>query len=144
VIIYGRSDATLNRHGVRIGTAEIYNVINQFSEIRDAIVINLELSNGDHFMPLFIAMNQGKVLSNELIDRLKKALRSQYSPRHIPDEWVVVPDIPYTISGKKMESPVKKVLLRKDLSKAYNADAMRNPDSMDFFKQYAKEKAFEV
>jgi len=144
VIIYGRSDATLNRHGVRIGTAEIYNVINQFSEIRDAIVINLELSNGDHFMPLFIAMNQGEFLSNELIDRLKKALRSQYSPRHVPDEWVVVPDIPYTISGKKMESPVKKVLLRKDLSKAYNADAMRNPDSMDFFKQYAKEKAFEV
>ena len=136
IVIYGRSDATLNRHGVRIGTAEIYNVINQFNEIKDSLVVNIELKNGDHWMPLFVQMNEGFQLTPDLIDRIKVELKKQYSPRHVPDLFSQAPEIPYTISGKKMESPVKKILMKKELSKAYTKDAMRNPDSMKFFIEF--------
>lgn len=144
LIIYGRSDATLNRHGVRIGTAEIYNVVNQFKEIKDSLVVNLELKGGAHYMPIFIEMNDGLVLEESLIQEVKNQLKSQYSPRHVPDEFIAVEQIPYTISGKKMEGPVKKILLNMNLEKAYNKDAMRNPESMDFFIKMRDEKGFEI
>ena len=143
LIIYGRSDSTLNRHGVRIGTAEIYNVLNQFTEIKDSLVLNLELKGGNHFMPIFIEMNTDQKLNSELITKIKNELKSQYSPRHIPDEFIQVDQIPYTISGKKMEGPVKKVLLNMDLKKAYNSDAMRNPESMNFFIEFRDQRQFE-
>ena len=143
LIIYGRSDSTLNRHGVRIGTAEIYNVLNQFTEIKDSLVLNLELKGGNHFMPIFIEMNTDQKLNSELITKIKNELKSQYSPRHIPDEFIQVDQIPYTISGKKMEGPVKKVLLNMDLKKAYNSDAMRNPESMSFFIEFRDQRQFE-
>jgi acetoacetyl-CoA synthetase len=144
LIIYGRSDATLNRHGVRIGTAEIYNVVNQFKEIKDSLVVNLELKGGEHYMPIFIEMNADFLLDEILIRELKTQLKSQYSPRHVPDEFIAVEQIPYTISGKKMEGPVKKILLNMNLNKAYNKDAMRNPESMNFFIKMRDEKGFEI
>ncbi|MBK7407247.1 MAG: acetoacetate--CoA ligase [Saprospirales bacterium] len=133
LVITGRSDATLNRQGVRIGTAEIYRVIDTFPEIKDSLIVNLELPNGDHYMPLFVLMNTGHDLDEDLIKRIAKALRTECSPRHVPDKVIAAPDIPYTISGKKMEAPVKKILLGIPKEKAANVDSMRNPESLEFF-----------
>ena len=133
LVISGRSDATLNRQGVRIGTAEIYRVIDTFSEIKDSLIVNLELPNGDHYMPLYVVMEPGKTLDEDLIKRIAKELRSQCSPRHVPDKVIAAPDIPYPISGKKMEAPVKKILLGIPMEKAANIDSMKNPESLKFF-----------
>ena len=135
--IYGRSDATLNRHGVRIGTAEIYQVLNRFEEVEDALILNLELRNGDHFMPLFLKMREENHLTETLKKDIKQKLRTTYSPRHVPDQIITVPDIPYTISGKKMEAPVKKILLGQQPGSVLNKDAMRNPASLDFYRKLA-------
>ncbi len=138
LIIYGRSDATLNRQGVRIGTSEIYRVLDQIPEIKDGLIVNLELSEGRHFMPLFVQLQESIILHEELILKIKKMLRSQCSPRHVPDEVIQVAEIPYTISGKKMEAPVKKILLGRSNNTDYNEGSMRNPESMQFFISYSK------
>lgn len=137
IVIHGRSDATLNRQGVRMGTAEIYNALNEIPELKDALIINIEYPNGDHFMPLFIQLKSEVGELDPLFDRIRKQLRVHCSPRHVPDQIFVVPDIPYTISGKKMEGPVKKVLMNVEISKAYNPDAMRNPECMQFYIQHS-------
>ncbi len=133
VVILGRSDATLNRQGVRIGTAEIYRALDQIPEIRDSLIINLEKPDGTDWMPLFVLLNQGAEPDDVPEGKIKTVLRTTCSPRHVPDAIIVVPDIPYTISGKKMETPVKKIFQKRPLDKAYNPDSMRNPESMKFF-----------
>mgnify|MGYP005669298207 CR=1 FL=1 len=133
LVIYGRSDATLNRQGVRIGTAEIYNALQRVKAVKDSLIVNLELEGGRHYMPLFVVLEDGEVLDEALVQTIKQTLRSEYSPRHVPDEVIAVAEIPYTISGKKLEAPVKKILLGMPLTKAANPGAMRNPDSLDFF-----------
>jgi acetoacetyl-CoA synthetase len=138
LILQGRSDATLNRHGIRIGTAEIYRVIDAIPEVKDSLILNLELSQGRHFMPLFVVLTEGAALDDVLKNKINKSLRDAYTPRHVPDEIILVSDIPYTISGKKMEAPVKKILMGIPLSKAVNQGSMRNPQSLDFFIEYAK------
>ncbi len=147
LIIYGRSDATLNRQGIRIGTAEIYRAVDTISEVKDALVINLELPGGEHYMPLFVVMEEGHSLTDEIRQRIKKALRTQYSPRHVPDEIIEVSDIPYTISGKKLEAPVKKVMMGIAPDRAASKDALRNPRAWDDFIALAdrirKEKGLE-
>ena len=140
IVILGRSDATLNRQGVRIGTAEIYRAIDKIPEIRDSLIINLERPDGSDWMPLFVTLAPGAVLDDALKNRIRTALRSEYSPRHVPDAILEVPDIPYTISGKKMETPVKKVLQRKPLDKAFNRDSMRNPEAMGYFLEMAEKQ----
>ena len=142
LVILGRSDATLNRQGVRIGTAEIYRALDQIPELRDSLIINLERPDGSDWMPLFVALNDGISLTDELKTKIKTALRTAYSPRHVPDDILEIPEVPYTISGKKMETPVKKILQRKPLDKAYNRDSMRNPEAMEWFIEMAK--GFEV
>lgn len=136
IVIYGRSDATLNRHGIRIGTAEIYRVLNEIPEIEDGLIVNLELAGGRHFMPLFIKLKNSAKLDENLINTINNSLKKQCSPRHVPDTIVQVADIPYTISGKKMEAPVKKILLGMDVEESLNKDAMRNPESLAFFMSY--------
>ena len=133
LMIHGRSDATLNRHGVRIGTAEIYRAVDKVRAVKDSLIVNLERANGDHYMPLFVLLNDGVELDEALRREINQTLRSEYSPRHVPDEIIEVGDIPYTISGKKLESPVKKILMGMDVEKAANPDSMRNPDSLGFF-----------
>lgn len=140
--IHGRSDATLNRHGVRIGTAEIYQVLNSFDEIADGLVVNLELEDGTHFMPLFLKMKEGVPLNEEIEAGIKKELRRACSPRHVPDRFIEVSDIPYTISGKKMEAPVKKILQGKETGVTFNPDAMRNPESIQEFRKIASSPDF--
>jgi acetoacetyl-CoA synthetase len=136
VIIYGRSDATLNRQGIRIGTAEIYRVLNEIQAIEDGLIVNLELDGGRHYMPLFVKLKPGLELDKELIKMIVGALRSKCSPRHVPDDIYQVDDIPYTISGKKMEAPVKKILLGMEVESSLNKDAMRNPESLQYFKSF--------
>lgn len=135
LIIYGRSDATLNRHGVRIGTAEIYNILNDIPELSESLIVNIEKSNGDHFMPLFVVSKNG--LHEKLKKEIKQVLRKKGSPRHVPDEIIEVRQIPKTISGKKMEAPIKKILLGMDPEKAINRDAMQNPECVGFYVDYA-------
>lgn len=137
VVILGRSDATLNRQGVRIGTAEIYRALDQIPEIKDSLIINLEKPDGTDWMPLFVLLNTGAKLDDTLAGKIKNALRTTYSPRHVPDTIIEVPDIPYTISGKKMETPVKKIFQKRPRDKAFNPDSMRNPGSMEFFLEMA-------
>lgn len=139
LVILGRSDATLNRHGVRIGTAEIYRAVNKVRAVKDSLIVNLELEGGRHYMPLFVLMNEGAPLTEEVKKELNTTLRQTYSPRHVPDEIIAISDIPYTISGKKLEAPVKKILLGYPIEKAANPDAMRNPESLDFFVAFAKQ-----
>jgi len=140
VIIYGRSDATLNRAGVRIGTSEIYRAIDKIEEVKDSLIICIEEKDGSFWMPLFVLMKEGKELTDEIKQKINRTLRTDYSPRHVPDEIIPVNDIPYTISGKKTESPVKKVLMGKDLSKVISAGSLRNPDAMKEFVLMAQKR----
>ena len=139
IIIWGRSDATLNRQGVRIGTAEIYRAVDKVPEVADSLIVSLELPGGQDYMPLFVVLKENESLTNELVKKIKSTLRSECSPRHVPDDIIQVKEIPYTISGKKMEAPVKKILLGKTLEKAANKDSMRNPESLKFFIEFGKD-----
>ncbi|MEZ5032241.1 MAG: acetoacetate--CoA ligase [Saprospiraceae bacterium] len=138
VVIYGRSDATLNRHGVRIGTAEIYRAVDKVPGVLDALIVNIEHEDGRHFMPLFVKLDQGTALDQSLMDQINGLLKREYTPRHVPDVIVPCPDIPYTISGKKLEAPVKKLLMGIPMEKSASMDALRNPESMAFFEEYAR------
>lgn len=133
IVIYGRSDATLNRGGVRIGTSEIYRGVDKVSEVQDSMIICLERSGGKFYMPLFVVMKDGNELTEDIKKKINTVLKNDYSPRHVPDDIIAVPDIPYTISGKKTETPVKKILMGRDPSKVVNSGALRNPESMNFF-----------
>jgi acetoacetyl-CoA synthetase len=137
-VIYGRSDSTINRFGVRIGTAEIYRVVEDLAEVRDSLVVDLEYLGRPSFMPLFVVLQPGKVLDQALVERIQQQIRSKASGRHVPDAVVQVSEIPRTLSGKKMEVPVRKLLLGAEAAKVASPDAMQNPASLDFFIAYAK------
>lgn len=132
-VIYGRSDTTINRHGIRMGTAEIYRVIEELPEIRDSMVVDLEYLGRPSYMPLFVVLAQDAELDEALIGRVKEQIRSKASARHVPNEVFAVPQIPRTLSGKKMELPVRKLLLGASIDKVASPDAMSNPDSMAWF-----------
>ena len=129
VIVFGRSDATLNPAGVRIGTAEIYRVVEAFPEIEDSLAVGQQWE-GDERVILFVKMNEGKQFTKDLEKKLTDVIRNSCSPRHVPAKTVPVPDIPYTINGKKVEIAVKKILHG---SEALNKDALANPESLLFF-----------
>lgn len=137
-VIKGRSDATLNRYGVRIGTAEIYRVVEQVPGVIDSLVVCCELKDGGFYMPLFLQLAEGVDLNHELIQAIKTELKVKCSPRHIPDEFLVVLEIPYTLTGKKMEIPVRKLLMGNKPDSAFSIDAMKNPKSMNYFIQLSK------
>jgi acetoacetyl-CoA synthetase len=137
VYIYGRSDATLNRFGVRIGSAEIYRVLEQIPAIKDSLVICCELPNGGYYMPLFIALKDGEHADADLIAQIQKRLREDASPRHVPDEIHVAPDIPYTLTGKKMEVPVRKLVMGLAPEKVASRDAMTDPALWDWYVNFA-------
>lgn len=139
IVIYGRSDATLNRGGVRIGTSEIYRALDLLTEVKDALIVCIEKQGGLFYMPLFVALKSGEVLTTDLKNRINNAIKSQYSPRHVPDDIIEVNDIPYTLSGKKTEMPVKKILMGRDPARVINRDTLRNPESLDFFISFARQ-----
>jgi acetoacetyl-CoA synthetase len=135
IIIYGRSDATLNRGGVRIGTAEVYNAINGLEGIMDSLVICIEQVDGSSQMLLFVKLAVTQVLDETLRNKIKTQLRSTYSPRHVPDVICEVQDIPYTLSGKKLELPIKKLFMGHDIEKVVSKDVLRNPDCLHEYAQ---------
>lgn len=134
--IFGRSDATLNRKGIRIGTAEIYSVLDRIPGVQDSLIVNLEKKDGSDIMPLFVVIDADEN-KMQLFETIKQHLKEECSPRHVPDVILSVDEIPYTLSGKKMEVPVKKALMGLDVSKHMNRDASRNPKAMDVFVELA-------
>jgi acetoacetyl-CoA synthetase len=139
--VLGRSDATLNRFGIRIGTAEIYRALEALAEVRDSLIVNLDLPNDKFFMPLFVQLTEGSGLDGELEAKIRRTLRERYSPRHVPDRIYRVDEIPYTITGKKMEVPVRRILMGTPRDEAANPSVMRNPDSLDWFVDFAEARA---
>jgi acetoacetyl-CoA synthetase len=138
--VLGRSDATLNRHGIRIGTAEVYAALESVPELTGALIVNLDLPGGGFFMPLFVTLADGAVLDDALRGKIASRLRSQYTARHVPDRIIGVPAIPATLTGKKMEVPVRKILLGVPPDEAANRNAMANPQSLDAFAAYARDQ----
>ena len=134
----GRSDATLNRHGIRIGTAEVYAALQTVEEITDALIVNLDLPGGGFFMPLFVTLTAGTVLDDALERTITERLRGQYTARHVPDRIIAVAAIPVTLTGKKMEVPVRRILLGAAPDEAANRNAMANPHALDAFAEYAR------
>ncbi len=130
IVMLGRSDATLNPQGVRIGTAEIYNVVEKIEEINDSVVVGKK-EDGDELVVLFIKLNDGFKLDENLLKKIKTQIRTNCSPRHVPSIIKVVPDIPYTINGKKVEVAVKKIIHGLDVK---NKDALANPECLDDYK----------
>ncbi|MAM61553.1 acetoacetate--CoA ligase [Maritimibacter sp. UBA3975] len=138
--VLGRSDATLNRFGVRIGSAEIYRTIEGFDEVADSLIVCIEEADGGYYMPLFVQMAQGVRLTGDIEKEIVRRLRSERSPRHVPDVIVEVPEIPTTLTGKKMEVPVRRMLLGENPEKVASKDATRNPAALDWFAEFAAKR----
>jgi acetoacetyl-CoA synthetase len=140
-IIYGRSDATINRHGIRMGTAELYRAVEAEPEVLDSLVVDLEYLGRESYMPLFVVLRDGMKLDAVLTRRLKDAIRTALSARHVPNEIIQVDAIPRTLSGKKMELPVKKLLMGTPAVQVFKLDAMANAAAVDWFVDFARRRA---
>jgi acetoacetyl-CoA synthetase len=136
--VSGRSDATLNSRGVRIGTAEIYAVVNEIPGVTDSLITDVELPDGSWRMPLFVVLDPDRTLDDTLTAEIRARLRNQYSPRHVPDDIVRVPAIPVTITGKKLEVPVRNILRGVPPDEAADPSAMASAESLDAFTEYAR------
>ncbi|QMU77508.1 acetoacetate--CoA ligase [Streptacidiphilus sp. PB12-B1b] len=133
VVIHGRSDSTLNRQGVRMGSADIYEVVERLPQIRESLVIGLEQPDGGYWMPLFVVLADGAELDDALLAAIRTALREQLSPRHVPDEVIAVRALPHTLTGKRLEVPVKRILSGTPLAQAVNPGSLDNPAALDPF-----------
>ena len=140
-VIYGRSDATINRHGIRMGTAELYRAVEAMPEVLDSLVVDLEYLGRESWMPLFVVLREGLQLDEALTQRLRSAIRTALSARHVPNDIYQVDAIPRTLSGKKLELPVKKLLMGEDPARVLNRDAMANAASVDWFVDFARRRA---
>lgn len=138
VVIYGRSDSTINRLGIRMGTSELYRAVESFPEIHDSLVVDVTLPEREAYMPLFVVLEHGITLDEELMLKIKAQMRSLLSPRHVPDDIFAVAEVPYTLSGKKMEVPVRRILMGEPVQQVANPDSMRNPDTLHYFVEMAK------
>ncbi|MEM5420047.1 MULTISPECIES: acetoacetate--CoA ligase [Paraburkholderia] len=137
-VIYGRSDATINRHGIRMGTSELYRAVESVPEVLDSLVVDLEYLGRSSSMPLFVVLRPGVDLSDALAQRIRARVREALSARHVPDEIHQVQAVPRTLSGKKMEVPIKRLLLGQPLEKVANPDTMANPESLAWFDAFAR------
>ena len=137
-VIYGRSDATINRNGIRMGTAEIYRVVEELPEVLDSMVVDLEYLGRPSLLLLFVMLRDGASMDATLEARIREAVRTRASARHVPDRVIAVEDIPRTLTGKKMELPVRKLLLGAPAAKVASPDAMRNPESLAWYQALAE------
>ena len=140
-IIYGRSDATINRHGIRMGTAELYRAVEALPEVMDSLVVDLEYLGRESWMPLFVVLRDGMTMDGALEKRLRQSIRDALSARHVPNDIYQVAAIPRTLSGKKLELPVKKLLMGADAAQVLSRDAMANAASVDWFVAFARQRA---
>ena len=139
-VIYGRSDATINRHGLRMGTSELYSAVEALPEVLDSLVVDLEYLGRESYMPLFVVLREGVVLDAALQRKLADAIKTALSPRFVPDEILQVAEIPRTLSGKKQELPIKKLLLGQPIEKVLHRDAMANPACLDWYVAFARSR----
>jgi len=140
-VIYGRSDATINRHGLRMGTSEIYSAVESLPEVLDSLVVDLEYLGRESYMPLFVVLRPGVALDDVVRGRINAAVRTALSPRFVPDDIFAVAEVPRTLTGKKQELPIKKLLLGQPIDKVVNRDAMANPGCLDWYVAFAAERA---
>ncbi|MFI1016937.1 acetoacetate--CoA ligase [Streptomyces sp. NPDC020965] len=138
VIIHGRSDSTLNRQGVRMGSADIYEAVERLPEIRESLVIGVEEPDGGYWMPLFVHLADGATLDEALRDRVKRIIREQLSPRHVPDDIIEIPAVPHTLTGKRLEVPVKRILQGTPLTKAVNPGSVDDAGLLTFYADLAR------
>lgn len=141
VVIHGRSDSTLNRQGVRMGSADIYEAVERLPEIRESLVIGVEQPDGGYWMPLFVHLAEGAVLDDALRDRVKQTIRHSLSPRHVPDEIIEIPAVPHTLTGKRLEVPVKRLLQGTAMEKAVNPGSVDNAELLRFYEKIARERS---
>jgi acetoacetyl-CoA synthetase len=140
-IIYGRSDATINRHGLRMGTSELYSAVEALPEVLDSLVVDLEYLGRESYMPLFVVLRDGLVLDAAVNGKIVEAIKTALSPRFVPNEIFQVAEIPRTLSGKKQELPIKKLLLGQPIEKVVNREAMANPGCLDWYVNLARTRA---
>jgi len=138
IIVHGRSDSTLNRHGIRMGSADIYQAVERLPEIAEALVIGAEQPDGGYWMPLFVVLVDDSELTDELRDRIKRTIREEVSPRHVPDEIIVAPGVPHTRTGKKLEVPIKKLFQGADASRVVEKSAVDDPALLDWYASYRR------
>jgi acetoacetyl-CoA synthetase len=141
-VISGRSDSTLNRHGVRMGSSDIYSAVEGMPEIAEALVLGVELGDGGYWLPLFVRLAPGTELDDDLVARVKATVREQASPRHVPDEVIAVPAVPHTMTGKKLEVPLKRIVQGVPLERAVNLGGVDDPDAVRWFERLARERGF--
>ncbi len=139
-VIYGRSDATINRHGLRMGTSELYSAVEALPEVLDSMVVDLEYLGRESYMPLFVVLRDGRQLDDALKTALNNAIKTALSPRFVPNDIFQVAEIPRTLSGKKQELPIKKLLLGQPIEKVVNKDAMANPGCLDWYVAFANSR----
>ena len=139
-IIYGRSDATINRHGLRMGTSELYSAVEALPEVLDSMVVDLEYLGRESYMPLFVVLRAGVTLDDALRAKINNAIKTALSPRFVPNDIFQVAEIPRTLSGKKQELPIKKLLLGQPIEKVLNRDAMANPGCLDWYVAFAAQR----
>jgi len=139
-VIYGRSDATINRHGLRMGTSELYSAVEALPEVLDSMVVDLEYLGRESYMPLFVVLRDGRQLDDALKTTLNNAIKTALSPRFVPNDIFQVAEIPRTLSGKKQELPIKKLLLGQPIEKVVNKDAMANPGCLDWYVAFANSR----
>ena len=137
-VIYGRSDATINRQGVRMGSSDIYRAVESMPQVEESVVVDLEVLGRESFMALFVVPRDGLPLDEELERAIKERIRNDLSPRHVPDAVIAVPAVPRTLNGKKLEVPIRKILLGIPVEQAVSADALSNPESLRFFVTFAR------
>ncbi|MFC7216794.1 acetoacetate--CoA ligase [Streptomyces polyrhachis] len=140
VVIHGRSDSTLNRQGVRMGSADIYEVVERLPEIRESLVIGVEEPDGGYWMPLFVHLAPGAVLDDALRARIRQALRENLTPRHVPDEVVEIEAVPHTLTGKRLEVPVKRLLQGTAMDRAVNRGSVDRPELLDFYAELGRSR----
>ena len=136
-VIYGRSDSTINRSGVRMGTSEIYRAVLGVDAIVDALVVDVPRPGTEGWMPLFVVLREGAELDDELRREIARRVRAQCSPRHVPDEVYAIADVPRTLSGKALEVPVKRILMGTPAERAASRDSLANPAALDWFTRFA-------
>jgi len=140
VVVHGRSDATLNRMGVRMGSAEIYNAVEGMREVRDCLVVGVEQGDGGYWMPLFVALADGVELDDELRSRMVARIRQHASTRHVPDDILSVAGIPRTLTGKRLEIPIKRILLGAAPNEAVQQSSIDRPELLDAFVAYRRSR----
>jgi len=140
-IIYGRSDATINRYGIRMGTSELYRAIEVMPEVLDSLVVDLEYLGRESYMPLFVVLREGLTLDEALTRRMRDSIKTALSARHVPNEIFQVSAVPRTLSGKKMELPVKKLLMGTPADQVFKLDAMANAGCVEWFSAFARARA---